>query len=132
MKDKKYNVAVAVIWFTCYADCQKTYGSEYFTNSVWCFYHMLNDLDNDKMAIKTKVSNYIKNTWKPNVNHIAHKRLTTDNISPNDENNIALYTDEVTNERIVELFEFIIQTIQDSGVGWPTQDEIKSYMISQE
>ena len=131
MKEKKHNVAVAVIWFQRYKECSDTQGTPRFTSSVWRFYHSLLNLG-DELPVKTKVSEYIKNIWKPNVDQIVQRRLTLDNISTNDDNNISLYTDEVINERIVELFEYIIQTIQDSGVGWPTHEEITSYMITQE
>jgi len=37
----------------------------------------------------------------------------------------------VESECIEEIFSYIIQTIQDSGVGWYTQDDIQSYNITQ-
>jgi len=123
MKKKERNtIIISAIWYERFLECSRTYGTPTFTSSVWRFYRSLLNINNENLNIKTQVSEYIKNTWRPNVNRIAQRRLTTDNISTNDDNNIALYTDEVVNERIVEIFEFIIQAIQDSGIGWHTFD----------
>lgn len=33
---------------------------------------------------------------------------------------------------IVPLYEFIIQTIQDSGVGWPTQEQFETFTYTRD
>lgn len=74
----------------------------------------------------------MENKWRPRLHSETVIKLQKDHISPTDITNIDLYSKETEEDLIVELFEFIIQTIQDSGVGWPTREEITQYMITQE
>jgi len=127
MKQNNNYLAVSAIWYERFLECSRTHGTNQFPSSVQRFYVSLLDLDKEDLAIKTKVKNYKENTWQERVNYIVQKNteLTTDPGTIESEREL------VEAGMSDELFEFIIQTIQDSGIGWPTQEDMKQYTISQ-
>jgi hypothetical protein len=120
-------VAISAIWYERYLECSRTCMTNEFPNSVWRFYHSLLNLDDDEMAIKKIVTEYINKTWQPKINKIVYDNT----INTTDESSIDVEHRLVESQYINELFGFIIQTIQDSGVGWPTQQDIDQYFINQ-
>lgn len=114
---KNFNaIAISAIWYERFLECSRTQGTSEYPASVWRFYHSLLNLGNDKIAIKDKVDKYLVDEWKPEVNYYVEKNTThtTD-------------VDVIEGERklmeasfIHKLFNFIAQTIQDSGIGWST------------
>ena len=131
-KDRMHaNVAVAAIWYERFLECSRTYGMPYFTSSVWRFYHSLLNIGEKEKAIKDIVKKYIEDTWYPAFSQRYDNEIVKLHASknPNIQKKIRQL---VTDEKIIDLFEFMIQTIQDSGVGWPTIDEMQSYTINQE
>lgn len=128
MKKSFDNVVISAIWTRRFVECSDMQGTNEYPASVWRFYHSLLNLDDDKKAIKSKVDKYLVDEWKPEVNYYVEKNTvhTTD-------------VDVIEGERklieasfIHKLLYFIIQNIQDSGVGWHTNDDMQNYMISQE
>jgi hypothetical protein len=133
IKDYKNRyLAISAIWFERYLECSRTLGTEEFPNSVWRFYHSLLNLDEKELAIKNKVRNYYLNEWKPRLDKNVKENLLEEQIKNNDLTIVNLFYKLNEKQMIVELFEFIIQTIQDSGVGWPTTEEIQQFTITQE
>jgi len=128
MKKNNNFIAVSVIWFKRFDECSNTLGTSFFPLSVWKFYHSLLDLDDKNYKIKTIVKDYFENVWQPKVLMIVDRntRNTTDAGTIQSEQEL------VESQYIVELFEFIIQTIQDSGIGWPTGEDVNTFMLSQE
>ena len=130
MKTQDHNLAVVSIWYERYLECSRTHGTQEFIKSVWRFYHSLLNIGDDKLAIKNIVREYINDTWYPYVLERVEQELQQQgNISMGAKQKIKQL---VMNEEIVKLFEHIIQTIQDSGRGWPTKEEIETYKIIQE
>ena len=131
-KDWKHaNVAVAAIWYERFLECSRSQGMPYFTGSVWRFYHSLLNIGEDKLAIKDIVRKYLDETWYPKFLEQCDEEVVKlhANKNPNIKKKIHQL---VTDENILSLFEVIIQTIQDSGRGWPTIEEMQSYTINQE
>jgi len=126
-QNKQY-LAISAIWYERFLECSRTQGTQEFPQSVWRFYHSLLDLDTEELAIKTKVKEYKENIWEPKIKELVEyaTRFTND---------IDVYDFEyrqITAQHIHELFSFIIQTIQDTGIGWHTTDEVQSFSITQE
>lgn len=126
---KNFNaIAISAIWFRRFVECSDMQGTSEYPATVWRFYHSLLNLDDDKKAIKDMVDKFLIEDWKPEVNYYVEKNTThtTD-------------VDVIEGERklmeasfIHKLFYNIVQTIQDSGVGWHIDDDMQNYMISQE
>jgi hypothetical protein len=116
MKKKESNVAVNVIWFERFVECSRSQGTPNFVDSVWRFYWSLIDLGEGDYAIKTKVDNYIKDTWRPEFKKQYNQEIENQQ-SDTDAIKRFLYSSVEAN-RIPYLFNFIIQTIQNSELGW--------------
>ena len=133
IKDYKNRyLAISAIWFERFLECSRTYGTEEFPDSVWRFYHSLLNLDEKELAIKDKVRKFYVDDWKPRLDARVRESLMEEQIKNNDLSIVNLFYKLNEKQMVVELFEFIIQAIQDSGVGWPTTEEIEHFNISQE
>jgi len=127
--DYKRNIAISAIWYERFLECSRTIRTDEFVDSVWRFYYCLLNLGEEKLAILDIVTNYMDTEWYPIVNKKYLKDL---------ENHIGVAGIEprlyrmAEQSNIIDLFKFIIQTIQDSGVGWPTSEEMQSFQIKQE
>jgi len=130
--DKKSFVAVSAIWYERYLECSRVQGTEAFTKSVWRFYHSLLNLGEDKLAIRDKVKEYCNKTWRPTLKLKSELECKQSNISPYNVASRDVTYGQVENEIIIDLFEFIIQTIQDSGCGWPTPKEMETFTYNLE
>ena len=128
MKKDRGFVAISAIWYERYLECSRTCMTSDFPDSVWRFYHSLLNLDDEDLAIKTKVDNYVKDVWQPRINSVVknNTQYTTDS------DTIRLERRIIEAQYIHEVFDFIIQTIQDSGVGWMINEEMQQYMINQQ
>ena len=126
-QNKQY-LAISAIWYERFLECSRTQGTQEFPQSVWRFYHSLLNLDVDELEIKKKVEEYVENTWEPNIKEQV-------DYSTRYTNDIDVYDFEyrqITAQHIHELFSFIIQTIQDTGIGWHTTDNMQNFNITQE
>jgi serine protease inhibitor len=130
MKKDSGFVAVSAIWYERFLECSRTCMTSEFVNSVWRFYRSLINLDseNDKLAIKDMVKNYVENVWQPKINKVIEDNTHY----TNDGDVIRLESRLVESQYIHEVFDFIIQTIQDSGIGWNVSSDAYHYMLSQE
>ena len=115
-QSKQQYVAISAIWYERFLECSRTYGTSEFKDSVLRFYHSLLDLDKEELAIKTKVTEYKETIWDPHINELV-KQATQ---YTNDRDTIDVDTRGIIKDNIHELFNFIIQTIQDTGIGWHT------------
>jgi len=117
-----------MIWYERFLECSRTQGTSEFSKSVWRFYSSLLNLDDKELAIKSKVDDYVDNIWKPEIKKVVRNHIhgSTNSGIINAEWKI------VEKQNIHLVFDFIIQTIQDSGLGWPTKDDIQRFQISQE
>jgi len=132
---KKTSIAIAAIWFERFLECSRTHGTTDFPTSVWRFYHSLLNIGEDKLAIKDIVQKYHDDIWKPGLNEIYKADCKRSHIGLDSRHHVGsrrIIYDMNEQNKIVELFEFIIQTIQDSGIGWPTKEEMAQFHISQE
>lgn len=136
MNDKKKSfVAVSAIWFERYLECSRTHGTTDFPSSVWRFYHSLLNIGEGKLAIKDIVRKYHDEVWKPRLNKIYKADCSRSHVGLETRHHVGsrriIYA---LNEqsKIVELFEFITQAIQDSGVGWPSETEMQTFIYSKE
>jgi len=126
-QDKQY-LAISAIWYERFLECSRTFGTSEFTNSVLRFYHSLINLDHDDLAILDIVTEWKKKTWEPKIKEMVDQvRRQT-----NDIDTIDFERKQIIKDNIHELFTFIIQTIQDSGIGWHTSDSMQSFNITQE
>ena len=123
-RDIRY-VAISEIWTRRFCDCSDANMTPDFPNSVWRFYHSLLNLDEGKLAIKDKVKKYVETEWYPKINNIVSRNT----IETNDSDTIALERRLTEAQYIHELFSFIIQTIQDSGIGWQSPSSGKGYYV---
>ena len=128
MKQDRSFVAISAIWYERFLECSRTYGTIEFKNSVWRFYHSLLNLDEDQYAIYNKVKEYVENSWMPGLEETI--RETAESLS--DPSSIEHEREMIESQYIVEVFHFITQAIQDSGIGWHTMDNVQSFQISQE
>ena len=128
MRTDKSNIVVSAIWYERFLECSRTYGTVEYPRSVWRFYHSLVNLNHDDLKIKIMVKDYVVNVWQPKIFNIVRARTYTTN-DPD-----VLHSEQklVEAENIDEVFDFIIQSIQDSGIGWHTSDNIQGFHISQE
>lgn len=134
MKDKS-NIAISIIWYERYLECTRTYGTEEFPLSVMRLYHSLLNLGKNKLAIRDICENYYKNEYKNTLNEAIKQECYNQEIEfddPNKDSQIRQIKAMVIGEHSVYLFKFITQTIQDSGVGWHTEDELTKYSLMQE
>lgn len=131
MDKTKTNIAISMIWYERYLECSRTYKTDGFVDSVWRLYMSLLNLGADKLAIKDKVDDYIASTWKPMVDNDVEQAMVSNHISSNNLPGIRHSYNLAEESLIEELFQFIIQTIQDSGIGWPTPQELQEYNITQ-
>jgi len=132
---KEQSLAVASIWYERYLECSRTYGTDEFPNSVWRFYRSLLNLGKEKLAIKDIVQNYVTNTWYPEIYELIKadcKRDRVDLDMKSHRGRRELIKKQNEKREICKIFEFIIQTIQDSGKGWPSQEELTNFRISQQ
>ena len=110
----KQNVAISIIWTRRYIECSDTHGTSDFPASVMRFYRSLLNINHDKLNILDKVTEYKENIWEPEIENIVNQvRQQT-----NDIDTIDFERKQIIKDHIHKLFTFIIQTIQDSGVGW--------------
>jgi len=130
MKKDRGFIAISAIWYERYLECSRTYRTNVFPDSVWRFYHSLLNLskDDEELKIRDIVTEYLNTKWRPKINSIIENNTkdTSDLDTINSESKI------IESQYIHELFYFIIQTIQDSGVGWPTHQELDQYFVGQE
>lgn len=110
-------VAVSAIWYERFLECSRTYGTDIFTKSVWRFYHSLLNLGEGKLAIKNIVYQYYTEEYLPELEYRINESIDSKNVTYGLRKGIKALEEQ---RLIVNLFEYIIQTIQDSGVGWPT------------
>jgi len=128
MKKEHSYVAISAIWYERFLECSRTYGTVEFVKSVWRFYHSLLNLNNEDLAIFSKVKTYIDEVWTPTLNTMVFEASE----SLNDTSSIEHEREMIEAQTVSDVFHFIIQTIQDSGIGWFTSEEMQSYQISQE
>ena len=124
----KQHVAVYIIWFKRYDDCSSnTPGTVEFYDGVLRFKGSLTNIGSGKDAVRDIVNNFYDNEWLPSVNADLNylTRYTNDMCTIEEDGRLILY------RRIHEVFDFIVQTIQDTGRGWPTQDDMQSFNITQ-
>ena len=126
--DKKNYVAISAIWYERFLECSRTQGTIEFPASVWRFYHSLLNLNKDDLAILNKVKNYKETVWEPKTIQLVRQQTQF----TNDPDTIDFEHKQIIAQYIHELFSFIIQTIQDTGIGWHTTDDIQSFNITQE
>lgn len=128
-KDHSF-LAVSAIWYERFLECSRTCMTSEFVNSVWRFYRSLLNLDseNEQFAIKDKVREYVDEVWHPNIKHIVENNT----YHTNDGDVIRLEEKLVESQYIHQVFDFIIQTIQDSGIGWNVNSDAYNYLLSQE
>lgn len=126
MNDKKSNIAVAAIWYERFLECSRTYSTSEYPNSVWRFYHSLLNLGEGKLSVKDIIQDYVEKEWEPKKNYLLAKltQYTTDS----DVINFNAKTLEA--QYVHEVFDRIVQTIQDGGIGWPTAEEMKTFSYS--
>jgi len=110
------HLAISKLWYQCYAMCLEVYGTEMFPNAVMRFKTALIDLK-DGAKVKSKVDGYYKNTWMPRVKKQIDA-YTRENYMQLDSAFTRFYRDHVINNEMPNLFMFIIQTIEDSGIGF--------------
>ena len=110
----KQNVAISVIWTRRYIECSDTQGTIEFPASVWRFYHSLLNINDGDLAIKDKVKDYKETVWEPKTIQLVRQQTQF----TNDPDTIDFEHKQIIAQYIHELFSFIIQTIQNSGVGW--------------
>lgn len=130
MRKEHSFLAVSAIWYERFLECSRTCMTSEFVNSVWRFYRSLINLDsdNEQFAIKNKIRDYVENVWQPNINRVVEENTRY----TNDGDVIRLERQLVEAQYIHEVFEFIIQTIQDSGIGWNVSSDAYNYLLSQE
>jgi len=119
--NKQKYLAIAAIWFERFLECSRTFGTREFSNSVWRFYHSLLNLGEGKLAIRNLVGKYYTEVWYPQLMEVVEADCERSNVSVDqdfDMSNRKLIYDGNEQIQIVHLFEFITQTIQDSGRGW--------------
>ena len=126
-QDKQY-LAISAIWYERFLECSRTYGTIEFPQSVWRFYYSLLDLDKEELAIKKKVTKYVEEIWEPSI----IKKTREANPHNNDPGIYDFDKQQIIAQHIHEIFSYIIQTIQDTGIGWHTTDNIESFNIKQE
>ena len=127
---KEAHVAVAAVWFERFLECSRTQGTSEFPSSVWRFYHSLVDLGKDELAIKTTLEKYLEDEWNPEYDAMYNEMM--DNETSDTRGVKEDVKNRVEKVLILRLFNKIAQTIQNSGVGWPTKDEMQSYHLKQE
>ena len=126
--DKQQYLAISAIWYERFLECSRTCGTSEFPSSVMRFYHSLLNLNDDDLAILDIVTEWKKKTWEPKIKEMVDQvRRQT-----NDIDTIDFERKQIIKDHIHELFTFIIQTIQDSGIGWHTSDSMQSFNITQE
>ena len=113
-QDHKGFIAISAIWYERFLECSRTYGTGEYPSSVWRFYHSLLNLGDDKLAIKDIIQNYVENNWEPTTKYLLAKlsRYTTDSDVVNHNKK------QIELQHIHLVFDMIVQTIQDSGIGW--------------
>ena len=122
------HVAVYIVWFEKYRDCSNyTPGTDEFYQSVKRFLVVLTNIGPGKDAVDDIVDDYY-NKWLSSVNVELNyvTQYTNDGCTIEEEEKI------ICKRRIHEVFKFIVQTIQDTGRGWPTQEEIQNFNITQQ
>lgn len=126
--DSKGYIPISAIWFRRFTECSDMQGTISYPSSVWRFYHSLLNLGEDKLAIKDIIQNYVENEWEPITKYLLAKetRYTTDSDVINHNKK------QIELQHIHLVFDRIVQTIQDSGIGWTIDKEMQQYMISQE
>ena len=124
MNKHKENIAVSYVWLRRFVECSDLIGTEGATSAVWRFYDSLIDIGEDKLAIKTIVTDFINNVWRPKVNDYILEHIEA--CEGLEELEIRL-KNEAEKLHIRLLFNFIIQTIQDSGIGWPTIEDEENF-----
>ena len=128
MRKDRNNIVISAIWYERFLECSRTFGTGEFPSSVMRFYNSLLDIDDDELAIFSKVKEY-----KETVFDVLIERIVLENtFNTNDVNTIETERMSAVRDNIHLLFRMIIQTIQDSGIGWSTGMDIKTYSISQE
>lgn len=125
--DKQY-VAISAIWYERFLECSRTQGTDEFPNSVMRFYYSLLNINDEDLAIQTKVKEYMENVWEPSIK----KKIEAVTSYTNDMDTISVDSRYIIADNIHLVFTFIIQTIQDSGIGWHTTDATQSFNITQE
>lgn len=120
MRNRNPYVGVTSIWHERYLECSRTCMTSMFYDSVMRFYKSLLDLDNNDKAIWTKVNKYYEEEWSPMVKKIIidNTRNIVDESAKDGEYRIE------APKHIDKLYRKIIQTIQDSGVGFQTFSDI--------
>lgn len=121
MRDKPRFIQVSAIWYERFLECSRTQGTPIFPSSVWRFYHSLLDLGKKELAIQSIVADYYFKEWLPELRNKVNERMEKE-ISDSAGILKGIEIEEEANT-IVNLFDFIKQTIQDSGIGWQIGDD---------
>ena len=128
MKTDRNNIVISAIWYERFLECSRTFGTVEFPRSVMRFYNSLLDIDNGDLAIYSKVKTYKEDVFDPLIENIVLEAT----FNTNDLNVIETERCIAVRDNIDRLFRVIIQTIQDSGIGWATGYDVKSYNINQD
>lgn len=126
-QNKQY-LAISAIWYERYLEGTRTYKTSEFPDSVDRFCISLVDLDcdNEELAIDSKVNKFIKEDWEPRIYEMVN-RITRHTSDPGV---IDFERQQIIAQHKDEVFKFIIQTIQDSGIGWNQGHGGKGYDVS--
>lgn len=123
--DKHGFIAISAIWYERFLECSRTYGTSEYPYSVWRFYHSLLNLGEDKLAIKDITTKYIEE-WT----YIQKCLLEKQTEYTTDPDNINFQRKQLEHQNIYQVFDHIVQTIQDSGIGWTISIRGEGYDIS--
>lgn len=130
MIDKKKYLPILNIWYERYLECSRTQGTEEFPSSVMRFYYSLMNLGPEKLAVKDLCKKYLNESWQPHVEKIIDERWNKEkDACTSPAATMSVIKNDSIEEEIVKLYEFIIQTIQDSGIGWHSSEQYMEYEL---
>lgn len=137
MSENKHHVAWAdrlglnKIWHDAINYCRMAYGTSEYRQAVFGFYHLMVNIK-DGPQLKTCINEYKDKTWEDNI-----KKKLGDWIKNNQDfkDELAVIQDEeekIRDDLMVDLFDYMLQLLENKGFGFYKSDIIDEDYSDQE
>jgi len=130
MKNRQQYIAISQLWTKAYFNCMEAqaFNPPIFAEVVESFYDSLLDLGPDKLQIRTIVETYYNTELMPFYDLLVSEEIN--NNWANTRGNLDRIKRDKKKLLMPLLYKKIIQTIQDSGIGWELSKGGDGYDIS--